>query len=496
MIYLIDLSKATELTSRILVEPSDNIFQVLGHNTYDFLDAISELIDNAVAKRVEGELLQVEIEIGVSAKDGKKDYFLIRDNASGISLDDLPKCLSPAAIVSTESLSEHGMGMKQAIACLGRFRYLASKIKNMDKAIVIEELRFGKIKPKTVDVTWAHGTEICIHSPSPMIPRTHLGTGYSKIASYLGARYRRFMKPENPRMTITIKMVDIDNKKTTLLPEVEEIRPVYFHPRSRTNQPTIIRKKFSSNSKWLATLTMGYAPSDYEYDELGLEKPKQYEPYHVSLTNQGIDIIRNDRVILFHQLSQIGLVPARHNRFNYIRGELDLERGFTTAITKNFIVQDENYQELLEKIREDPDVKKMLQGKTFPEELPEKVLRDRLANHLKGRAIDPKKDVSTEYAIQGLGGFIDVMADGEPYEVKATQADGLDVYQLFAYMDMGERPELPMKVGYLLAPSFTTGSTQAANFIEKKHGKRIVLAPLEDFPINQPMSEEEIKKYL
>ena len=34
------------------------------------------------------------------------------------------------------------------------------------------------------------------------------------------------------------------------------------------------------------------------------------------------------------------------------------------------------------------------------------------------RAIDPKKDVSTEYAIQGLGGFIDVLADGEPYGVQ------------------------------------------------------------------------------
>lgn len=494
MVCLIDLSKAERSTSSIQVKPSDNIFQELGHNTYDYLDAISELIDNAVAQRVEGELLQIEIEIGVSRSPGK-EYFIIRDNAGGISWDKLPECLSPAAIIGKESLNEHGMGMKQAVPCIGSLRYLATKTRDMEKATVIEEMKFGEIKPKAVEVPWTHGTEICLGNLKPMVIRTHLGTGYSKITSYLGARYRRFMKPENPRMTIFTKMINLDSGTEFALPEVKEIRPVYFHPRKRFNQPTMIKKKFSG-SNWSATLTIGYAPSDVEYEELGLEMPKQYEPYHVSLSNQGIDIIRNDRIILFHQLSQIDLVPARHNRFNYIRGELDLVKGFTTAITKNSIIRDQNYQGLLDKIREDPDVKRLLQKKTFPEELPEKVLRDRLAIHLKKRAIDPKSDVSTEYAVQGLGGFIDVLADGEPYEIKSIQADGLDVYQLFAYMDMGETPELPMKVGYLLAPGFTTGATQAANFIKKKHGKQIILAPLEDFPINYPISAEEIKKYL
>jgi hypothetical protein len=492
---MIDLSKAIPTSSFIIVKPSDNLFRELGHNTYDYLDAVSELIDNAVAKRVEGELLQVEIEIGVCTSDPNKDYFIIRDNASGISEERLAECLSPGAIIGYESLSEHGLGMKQAIACLGTLRYLATKTKEMDKAIVIEELRFGEIKPKTIEVPWTHGTEICIDSLSPIVLRSSLGTGYSRVASYLGARYRRFMRPESPCLTIIMRIMDLDSGNVTMLPNVKEMRPVFFHPKERINKPTILKKRFSG-SKWSATLTMGYAPSDYEYEELGIEKPKQYEPYHVSLNNQGIDIIRNDRIVLFHQLSQIGLVPARHNRYNYIRGELNLESGFVTAITKNSIIENESYKELLDKIRDDSDVKAILEKKTFPEELPEKVLRDRLRNHLKNRAIDPKTNVSTEYAVQGLGGFIDVLADGEPYEIKSIQADGLDVYQLFAYMDMGEKTDLPMKRGYLVAPSFTTGAAQAAQFIKKKHGKEIVLAPLEDFPINQPMSAEEMKEYL
>jgi hypothetical protein len=493
---LLDLGKATESTSVITVKPSNNLFKELGHNTLDYLDAISELIDNAVARRVEGELLHVEIEIGVSSVEKDKDYLLIRDNASGISPDNLSECISPAAIIGKDSLNEHGMGMKQAIPNLGRLRYLATKTKDTKPAIVVEEFKFGKIRPKTIEVPWSHGTEIVIDSLSPMVIRSHLGTGYSKIASYLGARYRRFMKPENRCLTIVMKMKDIETDNEIPLPEVKELRPVYFHPRSRLNQPTIINKKFKSPT-YSATLTMGYAPTDFEYKELGLEEPKQYEPYHVTLYNQGIDIIRNDRVILFHQLSQIGLVSARHNRYNYVRGELDLHSGFKTGITKNSIIEDENYQDLVKRIREDPDVKALLQKyKTFPEELPENALRDRLADHLRTRAIDPKSHVSTEYAVQGLGGFIDVLADGEPYEIKSMQADGLDVYQLFAYMDMGERNDLSMKRGYLIAPSFTTGASEASKFIEKKHGKIIVLAPLADFPVNQPMSTEEIEKYL
>jgi len=493
---LIDLSKATEFTSTVEVKPSDQLFKELGNNTYDYVDAVSELIDNAVAKKVEGEFLQIEIEIGVSNSDSNKDYLLIHDNASGISLEDLPKCLSPAGITGVGSLNEHGMGMKQAIACLGELNYLVTKTTKMEKALAIEEFRFGEITPKSVTVNWSHGTEICISPLYPIVLRSHLGTGYSKLVSYLGARYRRFMKPEKPRVSIIIKIMDLDNKSQLAIYTVKEIRPTYFHPRKRTNEPTIIIKKFSSGSNWSATLTMGYAPSEYEYDELGLGKPKQYEPYHISLSNQGIDIIRNNRVILFHQLAQIGLVPGRHNRYNYIRGELILLNGFKTAITKNSIIFDENYQELLDQIMEDPDVKSLLKKKTFPEELPEKVLRDRFAKYLKNRAIDPKNDVSTEYPVQGLGGFIDVIADGEPYEIKSTQAAGLNVYQLFAYMDMGETTELAFNRGYLVAPSFTTGATQAAKFIKDKHNKEIILAPLEDFPINQPMISQEIEKYL
>ena len=39
----------------IKITPSDNLFRELGNNTYDFVDLISEFIDNSIAAKVEDE---------------------------------------------------------------------------------------------------------------------------------------------------------------------------------------------------------------------------------------------------------------------------------------------------------------------------------------------------------------------------------------------------------------------------------------------------------
>ena len=213
-------------------------------------------------------------------------------------------------------------------------------------------------------------------------------------------------------------------------------------------------------------------------------------PYKVSINKQGLDIINNDRVIKFHQLSEIGLVATRHNKYNYIRGEIDLINGFTTAITKNNIIIDNNFNELIEKIKEILNSKGYLEKKSYPDEIPENLLRDRLKKFFKSSKMFKKNNVQTEYPVEGLGGFIDILADGEPWELKVNEADGLDVYQLFAYMDMGN-----FEKGYLVAKSFKTGAESAANFINKNHNKTIELIERNEFPINNPPTDEEVEKY-
>jgi hypothetical protein len=273
------------------------------------------------------------------------------------------------------------------------------------------------------------------------------------------------------------------------------MKPVYFHPSLRNNKPVILNHKLQG-SGWKAELTFGYAPTDEEYKELNMERLPKYHPYFVSMAKQGLDIIIHDRVVLFHQLSEIGLVNVRHSDYNLFRGEIDLKEGFSTAITKNFIIQDEHFADCIKKVNDfltsgdESSPKNYLKQKTYPQEIPEALLRDRLATWLQANPLTKRKDVKTEYTVGGLGGFIDILADGEAWEIKRLQADGLDAYQLFAYMDMGN-----IDKGYLIAPSFTTGAQAARDYIQSKHKKQIELAHINSFPINHPPSAQERAEY-
>lgn len=480
----------------IKVDPSDKIFNELGKNTYNYIDLISELIDNSIAARFQDEKIKLEIEIGISEEKGEKSYFIIRDNGEGMAREDIGKAISPGAKAGGDTLNEHGLGMKQAISALGDLEYIATKTKDDDEAIIIEELKFGDILPKTTEVEWNHGTEICLTNLNSIVKKTQ--QSYTKsISTYLGARYRRFLKSENPILKLKIKMYDLDDIDDEGNPQlmqqwrVTEVRPVYFHPNERCNKPVILKKKFNGDN-WEAEFTFGYAPKEEEYEVMGLEPPKQYEPYKVSLTKQGFDIIRNDRVIIFHQLSELDIVPSQHNKYNLIRGEIDLLDGFTTAITKNNIIADKNFYELISEITEFLKDNDYLKKKTYPDELPEKLLRDRLADQLKTHSMPMlrKDEVQTEYSIGALNGYVDILADGEAWELKTKEATGLDIYQLFAYMDMGE-----LEVGFLVAPSFSTGAEEAMNFINDKYNKEITLVTTDDFNIMYSPSNDEIKKY-
>lgn len=492
MIDVDQLNYATKIPN-VKVEPANELFSELGNNTYDFLDLVSEFVDNSIAA-MDGVPLQVEIEIGISEENRDQSYLLIRDNAAGIPVEKLGTALSPGAMAGGNTLNEHGLGMKQAIAALGQLKYIATKTVEDNEAVIIDELRFGDILPKSIHVEWVSGTEICVDRLKPIVPRA--SQRYTKTVShYLGARYRRYLKSANPQLDLRIALLDLDDLDDAGHPaainiwKIDEVKPDYFHPHKRRNEPVLSKHQFDGEG-WQAELTLGYAPTNEEYEHMGLEPPKSYEPYKVGIGKQGLDIIRNNRVIRFHQLSEIDLVPSRHNRYNHIRGEIDLKKGFTTAITKNFIVQDIHFQELIFQLNAFFDENRYLENKTYPDEIPEVILRDRLAKHFKNRAIDPKHNVNTEVAVQGLGGFIDILADGEAWELKINPADGLDVYQLFAYLDMGDFPR-----GYLVASAWKSGAHAAVNFIKDNHNKEIVLVPRSDLPINDPLTQDEIKRF-
>jgi len=490
---MLDVEKLQNLGEKVHVEASDRIFEELGDNTYDFKDLISELIDNSIAARRLDRKLNVTIEIWVDPRNIAQTM-LIKDDALGIPEDRMGLAISPAALQTPDSLNEHGLGMKQAIAGLGRLRYLATKTAGEPKARVVCEFKFGDIDCLLSDFDSDSGTEICVDNIKP-IANVHPTSITTSLAPYLGARYRRFLKPENKLVNITIFTRNAKTGTVLYSWDIVEYKPIYFHPSSRTNKPVFLNKKLKG-SGWKAELTFGYGPTDDELKEVGLEKLPQHHPYNISMAKQGLDVILYDRVVLFHQLSELGIVVAKHPDYNLIRGEITLLEGFSTAITKNSIIREGHFLACIDEVKGiltgkgQEDEKNYLRQKKYPKEIPEKLLRDRLANWLGNNPLNKKGDVKTEYAVQGLAGNIDILADGEAWEIKRDQASGLDVYQLFAYMDMGQ-----IQKGYLLAANFSTGAEAAKDFIKSNHGKEITLAKLEQFPINHLPSDEERNIY-
>jgi len=60
--------------------------------------------------------------------------------------------------------------MKQAIAALGKFKYLATRTPDSDTAVVVDVLKFGELPYKRVTVDWPHGTEICVENLKGIVP--------------------------------------------------------------------------------------------------------------------------------------------------------------------------------------------------------------------------------------------------------------------------------------------------------------------------------------
>jgi hypothetical protein len=281
---------------KIVVEPSDQIFAELGNNTYDYKDLLSELIDNSLAARIAGERVHINVSIFVDTEQRPKK-FAISDDASGIPEDMIGIAITPAGIQTAGSLNEHGLGMKQAVATLGQLQSLVTKTGDRELAVSINQFKFGEIEAEEVPFDRAHGTTVTVTNLKPIVI-THAATITKSIVPYLGARYRRFLRPDNPIMSLTLEIRNVDNGDSQYRWEVKEVKPTYFHPGTRENRPVILDFPLDGNG-WNAKLTFGYAPKDEgEYEELGLEMPNKFHPYRVSIGTQGLDVILYDRVIL------------------------------------------------------------------------------------------------------------------------------------------------------------------------------------------------------
>jgi len=49
--------------------------------------------------------------------------------------------------------------------------------------------------------------------------------------------------------------------------------------------------------------------------------------------------------------------------------------------------------------------------------------------------------------------------------------------------------------GIFIAPSYTTGAKETAKYISEKYKRKIILAKLDEFPINYPLTKDEMEQF-
>lgn len=490
---------------KIIVPRDDRIFDELGNNTYSPEDLLSELIDNSLSAR-DGKMVHIDLNFYLDEENKSLTEFSIKDDAKGIPLENFGIVICPGGSRTSDPLNEHGLGLKQSVAAMGHLIYLASKTENSNEGHLIRKFGY-EVDEESTDIIPNHGTEVRVAIDENKKMKTK---GYSwfknECRKKLGARYRRFLQPDNRFAVIMMHFYD-SNRNRLADVEVEKNEPVYFHPSKAKNEPVFSNFKLKGHN-WEAKLTFGYAPTKEEYERLGMEPVSRYDVYGVTLNHQGLDIIINNRVLLFHQLYQQGIVDAQHNSFNHVRGEIELLKGFTTTVTKNQLNDTVAVKECMEQIRnilsgEAPGpggvIKDYLKTESTPEDLPEDLLRDRLKNHLEKMPLYDCETVETEHVVEDLGGFIDVyaqMKDGsyEIWELKNEEARALDVFQLFMYMTV-KKEDVQVKRGFILATSFSNGAKFAVEFLNKKYGFNIIKTTYQDYPINYKPTPDELKEY-
>ena len=488
------------MEAHIVVKPSSRLFDELGNTPYGIADLVCELIDNSLAAAV-SDITNIVIDIGFDRRN-RPTYLTIRDDASGIEFNDLPLVVSPGAkSSSTSPMNEHGLGLKQAVAAMGVLDYLTTRSIKEDLTSTIKKFDFGEIPVTRDNKLSSHGTEIRVTITEDSRMRNRTEKYYRKgFVEFIGATYRRFLRPASRKASIRVNYFDYNNDLKTY-EDVEAVSPTYYS--NGTDNPLIFRFPITGEG-YEARLTFGFSPrNDYERQELGIDEITGI--YSNTLEHQGLDLIMNERVLAFHQLSELKLVKSRHNQYNYVRGEIELLHGFTTYVTKNGTKNDKNFDNCIEQIRqilngesEGPEGRIDYLGKaSVLDVIPEACLRDRLKSVIDQYpdSFYPSLDNQTEHTVEHIEGKIDiysVMKDGSVriWELKNEDAIAKDVYQLYMYMDIE-----CVSQGYLVAKSFSNGAKFAADHIRENHKKNIDLVSIDDFPITKPMTPAEKEKY-
>ncbi len=471
---------------------TDDIYRELGKVNYSLEEALSEFIDNSISAKVDHGVT-VDIHFHCDETTNKCYRLLIEDNASGIAQSEIPKALTPARRPEIVALNEHGMGLKQSIEALGSCEFIETKVHGRDAVRINGPLGID-MNMHVVDCDFDNGTRISIDvtktkcrlyfGGSNRLDRNN-GMSIKRFIWKMGARYRYFLDSNELLLRIYVH----DGKKPCDPFLVESVKPIYFHPIQTSGSPLVVNKEFSSG-ELKAELTFGYAPKhDNEYRLLGTPKVQSGHPYYLTQANLGLDILIDKRVIRLAQWEQIEMGPRLDWR-NQIRGEIRFKGSLSTYTSKNGVIENDDYRNILKDIHlflsdNTSEFGRQIGGnyientyiRTPGMAMKEKAMEDKMVEVFKKEAKRRKHDPpQRQYVIDGTDLQIDILYEEEPYELKAEKAVGQDIAQLLLYMILKEK-----KQGYLVANEWVPTTETIIKMIEANIGYKINLMRPNEF---------------
>ena len=298
-------------TKEISILPDRSLMPKIGQTGYSVSQAISELVDNSIDARKEGEVLNVEIIFNTD-----KNLIEVSDDGVGMNEEAAANSLRLAHSSKKNKLGEFGLGLKTAATSLGeKFRILTTQKGSQEEYILEydekEWLSSGdwtkhQMKIKSGADKKRAGTTIRIKdlkfSVYPNLP--------GNLRKDLATRFAPFIENGEVRIKVNTKWCE---------PEPLDLKTEYHLPDGK--EP--FRIKLESGNEvwgWRGLLRKGSNKGDY-----------------------GFRVFRRGRLIM--QFAKLGFKP--HPEARQIVGEIHLDHVPVTHNKREFIEESSLYREII-----------------------------------------------------------------------------------------------------------------------------------------------------